>query len=346
MSVIGIIATVISAVVGAALTNNPAVELRADTAHTLKGVVTWLPQDIDSTPPTGFDIGPGSASGCAESPGTNLLRLEWSEMLGGVTTRYIANYRWVSGAEHRILRVTCSGPASGALANSMVMNVSGPLKPMPSGWAPGQLPAAVSVSTDLVSGEITLVTFEVQTLEGEILHLDAAPKNPADTLPPTTLEGSPGAATTVLATTTTTTTLPAVTTTIAGTTTTTSTSTTTTTTLPPCQVNSASMNYTQLANTPVNGNGSSGTNVGVLKKALTITVQVSGYCVGLEARAITGAPNGELFRNFSSTNGTTYTVTFPGFPQGSSELWKDGNRVISFYSPTGGPYGSVTLLVK
>lgn len=345
ISVIGLIATVIAAVVGAALANNPAVELRADTARTLKGVVTWLPQDIDSTPPTGFDIGSTTASGCTESPGTNLLHLEWTERLGGVTTTFVANYRWVVGEEERIVRVTCNGPGSSGLGNTRVSNASGPLMPMPVGWVPGSLPAAVSIATDPVSGDVTLVTFEVQTMEGEILHVDAAPKNPANTLPPTTLDGAPAAATTVLATTTTTT-IPEVTTTVEGTTTSSTTSTTTTTTLPPCVLQSATMSDTQIGNTDPNGNGNSSTNVGVLKEALTITAQVTGYCTGLLANASTGAPNGELFHNFSTTNGTTYTVTFPGYPQGSSELWKDGNRTITFTSPTGGPYGSVTLNVK
>lgn len=346
ISVIGLIATVIAAVVGAAVRNNPAVELRTDTAHTLQGVITWLPQDIDSTPPTGFDIAATTASGCAESPGTNLLRLEWTERLGGVTTTFVANYRWVVGEEEHIVRVTCNGSGSSDLGNTRVSKASGPLTPMPAGWVPGTLPAAISIATDPVSGDVTLVTFEVKTLEGEVLHVDAAPKNPANTLPPTTLDGAPPAATTVLATTTTTTTLPAVTTTVAGTTTSTTTSTTTTTTLPPCVLQTATMSRTQIANTDPNGNGNASTNVGVLKVALTITAQVTGYCTGLVANASTGAPNGELFRNFSTTNGTTYTVTFPGYPQGSSELWKDGNRTITFTSPTGGPYGSVTLNVR
>ena len=346
ISVIGLIATVIAAVVGAAVKNNPAVELRTDTAHTLQGVVTWLPQDIDSTPPTGFDMGSTTPSGCAESPGTNLLHLQWTERLGGVTTTFVANYRWVVDEEEHIVRVTCNWSSSSGLSETRVSNASGPLTPMPASWVPGTLPAAVSIETDPVSGDVTLVTFEVQTMEGEILHVDAAPKNPANTLPPTTLGGSPPPATTVLATTTTTTTVPAVTTTVEGTTTSSTTSTTTTTTLPPCLLQTVTMSNTQIANTDPNGNGKSSTNVGVLKVALTITAQVTGYCTGLVANASTGAPNGELFHNFSTNDGFTYTVTFPGYPQGSSELWKDGNRTITFTSPFGGPHGSVTLNVR
>ncbi|MFZ4721448.1 MAG: hypothetical protein ACOYMR_18625 [Ilumatobacteraceae bacterium] len=101
-----------------------------------------------------------------------------------------------------------------------------------------------------------------------------------------------------------------------------------------------------MKNTDPNGNGNAAVNVGVLTSAVSVIATVSGQCSGLDARATTGAPNGELFRNFGKTNATTFTVTFPGYPQGSSELWMDGNRVINVYSPTGAVLGSVTLVVK
>ena len=69
-------------------------------------------------------------------------------------------------------------------------------------------------------------------------------------------------------------------------------------------------------------------------------------CAGLEARPSTGAPNSELFRNFSTTDGITFTVTFPGYDQGSSEMWADGNRTISLYTPLGGPFATLTVLIR
>lgn len=104
------------------------------------------------------------------------------------------------------------------------------------------------------------------------------------------------------------------------------------------------MSSSSIKNTDPNGNGNSSTGVGVLATSLTVSVTTTGFCNGLEARASTAAPNGELFHNFSATP-TGYSVTFAGYPA-SSELWADGDRVIKFYSPTGGPYGSVTLTVK
>lgn len=368
MTVMGLIATVISSVVIVAVKNNPAVQMRTDAALTLQGVTNWLPQDVDSTPPGGFDKVATTSSGCASSPGKNLLQMQWSEDIAGTVTKFIANYRYVtSGTQNVINRITCSGTGALPLGNTVVQKVSGPLAPMPTNWQPGNLPVAVSIVPDLDDG--VLVKMSVLSENNQLLSVEAAPKNPANTLPPYQSEPTVAPVTTVLATTTTvatttTTTIPpaTTTTTIVGATTTSpvaTTTTSTTTTLPatttttmpattttvaPCVITSASMSVSPIKNTPSNGNGNSQTAVGVLAKPLTITVQTTGYCTGLIATPARGANPGELFRNFSRS-GSTYTVLFPGFGQGSPELWADGNRMITFSSPTGGPYGSVTLQV-
>ena len=362
MTVMGLIATVISSVVIVAVKNNPAVQMRTDAALTLQGVTTWLPQDVDSTPPDGFDKAATTVSGCASSPGVNLLRMQWSEDIGGTVTKFIADYRYVTtGTQNVINRITCSGTGALPLGNTVVQKASGPLAPMPNNWQQGNLPVAVTIFPDLDDG--VLVKMSVLSENNQLLSVEAAPKNPANTLPPYQSEPTAPPVTTVLLTTTstTTTTIPPVTTTttvvgptttspVATTTTSTTTTSTTTTmpatttTVPPCVITSASMSDSSIKNTPQNGNGNSQTALGVLAKPLTITVQTTGYCTGLLATPARGANPGELFRNFSPS-GTTFTVLFPGYPQGSSELWADGNRTITFSSPTGGPYGSVTLQV-
>ena len=350
IALIGVLMPVIAGTFSVVLRTTPGVGERTDNAHTLQGVVTWLPQDIDSTPPGGFDISAGAASGCTVSPGTNLLRLEWTENVGSGLVRYVANYRHVLvGSSYFIQRVTCNGIGAGPLGNAIARSVSSALPNIPPGWAPGQMPFRVIVDT---TGGDVLVSFEVQTLTGKTVRTDSAPKNPANTLVPPSTEPVPTVATTT--TTTTTTTLPAATTTTttnpaASTTstssTTSTTSTTTTTTLPPCVIASKTLSPTSVKNTDPNGNGNSATNVGVLASAVTLTVTTTGVCTGLEARAQTGAPNGELFHNFTGS-GPTFTVTFPGYPQGSSELWADGNRTIAVYTAAGGPYATVVLVVK
>ena len=353
MSVMGLIATVISSVVIVAVRHNPAVQMRTDAAHTLQGITTWLPQDVDSTPPGGFDVVKTKVSGCTSSPGVSVLHMQWSENISGTTTQFIANYRYVvSGTQNLIERVACNGTGSLPLPNTTVQRVSGPLAPMPGNWQPRDPPAAVFFLPPI--GDVETVIMQLTTANNLVLGVEAAPKNPGITLPPAPPEATTPPATTVLATTTTTvaptTTVSGTTTTEVGATTTTSTTTTTmpatTTTVPPCVVTSSSMSSLSIKNTPADGNGNSQITVGVLAESLIITVQTTGYCTGLLATPARGAPNGELFRNFSTSNGTTYTVTFPGYRQGSPENWADGDRTITFSSPTGGPYGSVTLQVK
>lgn len=337
ITLIGVIGTVVASMVVVTLRTNPLTEERTDVARTLQGLVTWLPQDVDSTPPTGFGIDPSSPSGCTDSPGSNLLLLQWSEKIGSTTTRYVANYRHVTdiNGDSFIYRVTCRGTGAKPWGNTVTAAASAPLPDLPPSWSPGELPFKVEIIRE-ENDDVALVVVQVETLDGTILTVDSAPKNPAHSLPPVVSSTT----TTVVGATTTS---PATTTTLAGTTTTAANTTTTTT--PPCQVISSSY-PTSVFNTDPNGNGKSSTNVGVLQTALTISVVTNGYCGGLEARPTTGAPNSELFRNFTTTNGVNYTVTFPGYNQGSSELWRDGNRTIDLYTPAGGPYATLTVLVK
>ena len=351
ITLVGLISVVMANVFSVIVRNTPKTDERIDNAKTLQGVVTWLPQDVDSTPSTGFFEASNVATGCSDGlGGVNLLHMAWTETASsGGTVQYYANYRDVLvNGRSRIKRVTCFGtPGSEPFGNARVLNVSSALPALPGGWAQGQAPAAVTV--DRSTGLVSLVTFAITNLNGQVISVEAAPKNPAATLPSTTGVPVPTtAATTTTSTTTTTiaattTTNPLVPTTLPAPTTSTS---TTTTTLPPCVVTSAAISPDNVKNTAPNGNGSSAASVGVLAQPVTVTIVTTGYCNGIEARATTGAPNGELFHNFTAT-ATGYSVTFPGYPQGSSELWADGVRPIKFYSPTGGPYGSgITLLVK
>lgn len=350
ITLIGLVAVGATGALQASQAASPVADSAADEARSMQGVVTWLPQDVDSTPPGGFDLDPARTTGCSESPGTNLLHLTWYEDVGTGPITFHSSYRYVTtgtSTTGRIQRVTCAGAGSGPYSNTVISNASTDLPALPTGWTPGSLPVAVTLTND--DGR-TLVRFRVQTLQGAVVSTDAAPKNPSETLPTTTVAGtttSPATTTTAAATTTsTTTTTTDPSTTTSSTTSTSSTSTTsTTTTLPTCTITSGTVSPSSIRNTAMNGNGKSSVNVGVLREAMTITLATSGDCTGLEARAQTGAPNGELFRNFTFS-GSTATVVFPGYPQGSSELWADGWRLIRFYTPTGGPYAQAWVEVR
>ena len=51
------------------LRNTPTTEARAEDARSMMGLVTWLPQDVDSTPPTGFDLDPALQADATPVPG-------------------------------------------------------------------------------------------------------------------------------------------------------------------------------------------------------------------------------------------------------------------------------------
>ena len=189
--VLGIIMAVLGGVFSVYLRSTPTTEARAEDARSVMGLVTWLPQDVDSTPATGFDVDPSATSGCSLNPGINLLRMEWSEKIGSVTTTYIANYRHVSSATGaRVVRITCSGVTSPPFASGNEQNLTSELPLLPGGWAPGDAPAAVSIIRTIPAdptSPVELVTMELTTLDGDTVRTDSASKNPAATLPSTTL---------------------------------------------------------------------------------------------------------------------------------------------------------------
>ncbi len=349
VTLVGLISVVMATVFSVIVRNTPKTEARIDNAKTLQGVVTYLPQDVDSTSSTGFDESPGASTGCSDGlGGVNLLHMAWTEAASSSgPVQYYANYRHVlADGRYRIKRVTCFGvPGAEPFGNARVLNVSSALPALPAGWVQGQAPAAVTV--DRSSTAVSLITFAITNLDGQIVSVEAASKNPAATLPTSSVAPIPTTAATTSTSTTSTTIAsgPTTTTDPSATTTTAAATTTTSTTVPPCVVTGATISPNNVKNTDPNGNGNSATGVGALAQPVTVSITTTGYCNGIEARAATGAPNGELFHNFTAT-ATGYSVMFPGYPQGSSELWADGVRVIQFYSPTGGPYGSISLLVK
>ncbi len=171
----GVVAVVIAATVIVSFRTFPDVEDRADTAITLQGLTTWLPPDVDSANPGQFDTSASAPSGCTGAdPGVNLLRLNWEETAFGKTTSYVASYRFVvSGLNYRIKRVSCSGTS--ALGVAQLRDVTGAL--------PATAPTVTPRDTD-ADGLDDTVTFSIVTLAGTTVDIDAASKNPHETIPP------------------------------------------------------------------------------------------------------------------------------------------------------------------
>jgi hypothetical protein len=320
---LGLVSVVLAAVIGVIVRGTPGVQERVDDARALQGRVTWLPGDVDSTLPHGFDIGV-KASGCSTStPGHNLLHLTWTETIGATTTTFVANYRHVTDADGpRIVRYICSG--IGSLGAATANNASAELMALPATWTQGQLPARVTLTP--ASGDVSTVTFEVETATGKQLRVDAAPKNPDETLPTTSV---------ATGTTTTTTTVPPTTTTVVGSTTTTIAGSTTTTTVP-CTVSSLT---TDDANDTVNLKNAAPS---LLESSVIVTVTWSGGCQGLYLDYDSGGAGALLSQNFGPTS--PGSVTLVGHPFGV-ELWTLGDHTLAVRDGNGGPYGTSINLV-
>ncbi len=67
--IMGVVMTTLAAVTSVILRTASPTEARTDNARSVQGLVTWLPQDVDATPPTGFDTVDWPCSG-PRPPGT------------------------------------------------------------------------------------------------------------------------------------------------------------------------------------------------------------------------------------------------------------------------------------
>jgi prepilin-type N-terminal cleavage/methylation domain-containing protein len=343
--ILGVLATVLAGAIVVVLRTSltsPSTAERIDDAQVVQGLVTWLPQDVDSTPVAGFDVDPTALTGCdGPSDGKSLLKLTWSETVGGMVTFFRANYRHVTaGMEGRIVRVTCSGSApansvpADPLGPSTVIKVASQLAPLPPGWAPTQLPADVRVNPN-ASGTGADVMFKLETLTGKIVEVEAASKNPNQTLPPTTTAapGTTVATTTTTPTTTSTTTVPPPDPSSTTSTSTSSTSTVVTTTTVPCVVTGGDI--VEMSGTPNNGIvriAPSGNNSGKLESDVVLRVSWTGGCQGLRLSYETGSVSLSP-QNF--TPGSPATVTLLGEPSGGTEIWNRGPHDLTVFSAAG-----------
>ncbi len=178
--IMGIVATVLAFSFVAVVKASPSTEARTDDARTLLGLTTYLPEDVNSTPSTGYDLAKAAVTGCSgASPGVSLVHLTWTETTGSTTT-FRVNYRYVDdGNGYKIVRYSCLG---GGAPNQLRMTSQLPdINELT--WIPGSTPVNVQTTTN--GTEITGLTVQVTTIAGDALTLEMRTNNPADTLPPT-----------------------------------------------------------------------------------------------------------------------------------------------------------------
>lgn len=185
IAVLGIIMPVITATFVVIVRNSPAVQTRTDDSRSTRGLSTWLPQDVLSTPPTVITNGsstPGytltaRASDCASTAGTNVLHMVWQENVGpnaATLTNFVANYRYVIvGATTQIKRYACSGIGPPPYTNTLVRNATTAID--------GSSVGAVAVYS---GARLAFVDVQVVTASGLQVLIRAASRNPAKVLGP------------------------------------------------------------------------------------------------------------------------------------------------------------------
>jgi prepilin-type N-terminal cleavage/methylation domain-containing protein len=307
VAVLGFVASALAATIVVTLRTSPASQDRIDDARAAQGLITWLPQDVDSTPVdrlSNFDTDPARVTGCSgASPGVNLLHLSWSETLAGVTTHYVADYRHVAeGTVARIDRYTCSGTSS--LGAPSVVRAVTAVAALPVGWTAGSAPAAVQVTDD--GTKVTQVRLSITTDTGKVVVVEAAPKNPNETLPPTTVPATTSTSTSS----STTTTVP--------TSSTTTPSTSSTTTTVPCVVGTITTDQTGNTVRLANKN----TSPDRLARNVEVRITWSGGCQGLYLAYDSGGSGALMTQNFGVTSPTS--VILVGVPAGV-EYWTHDN---------------------
>ena len=190
----GIMSAALAAAFSVIVRTTPDTTQRITDARSLKGLVTWLPQDVDATPPRGFDDSPWTWP-CGGPPPVNsfnVVAMSWTEF-GNLTTEYHASYRYEydTGVEAWVMaRYSCENTDT-ATRHSMTSEL--PI------WDPVSPPAFVemcSVAIDAVTGScpITAVVTDpteepvksmkvtVTLLDGTPYTIDAAAKNPDEDL--------------------------------------------------------------------------------------------------------------------------------------------------------------------
>lgn len=179
MVIMGTFATVLAATFSVIARNTPTAEARTDAARTVQGLVTWLPEDVDATPPGGFSSAWNRWDCAGAAPGKNVLHMTWNEPRGSHEVAYAVSYQYVfDGAEWTIGRYACNDSGSGVMGSAAGINLTSELP----AWNDVTPPTTVTFAPD--SGDVETATLSVGTLVGVDVMIDAAPKNPDETLPP------------------------------------------------------------------------------------------------------------------------------------------------------------------
>ena len=198
VSMVAIVTTVLAATVTVVIKSAPPAEVRTDDARSVQGLVTWLPQDIDAAPPGGFnrDHAYWPCGGSAPADSYNIITAEWSES-GALEQRFVASYRYdLTGDGWHMARYSCVASGAGPMGAAERINLTSELP----AWNASSPPARVSMcrsavtagatcpvsdiipDSDLAPSEVHSMKLFIQRLDGVVATIDAAPKNPDQSL--------------------------------------------------------------------------------------------------------------------------------------------------------------------
>lgn len=194
VALMGTVVSALSAVIVTALRATPTTAVRVDDARSVQGLVTWLPQDVDATPPDGFDRNP-TALPCTGIPTTgshNVLALRWTER-ANATTEYAASYRYeFRDGGWRMARYFCVNGGSATRIN-LTKDLTEPWDPDPPAWTVMCKSAVDDTNKDcpildtidaaeMAPAGVRSLKLFIDVGGGYIITIDAAPKNPDQTL--------------------------------------------------------------------------------------------------------------------------------------------------------------------
>jgi len=191
--VMGTLMAVLTTAVIVALRTTPDTETRVDDARGVQGLVTWLPQDVDAAAPDGFDRATTAWPCAAPAPtdSHNVLTIRWTET-AATTTNYAASYRYErKGSAWTMARYYCVAGGS-ATRNNLTNDLAKPWdNTFPPAWTTmcsevvddsGNCPIPIIASAITAPPEVRSLKLILELEDGRQVMIDAAPKNPDQTL--------------------------------------------------------------------------------------------------------------------------------------------------------------------
>ena len=188
VTVMGFLSATLAAVFTVMVRTTPGADERINDARSLKGLVTWLPQDMDATPPAGFDndVNAWPCGGDKPVDSHNVIAMSWREE-GDIPSRFDVSYRYeLNEGEWIVARYSCQDGDVGTRVNmTSALAPWNPASPparvvmcsSPIDATTGACPAASRV-TDPNTQPVESMKVTLTLIDGRTYSIDAASKNP------------------------------------------------------------------------------------------------------------------------------------------------------------------------